>query len=752
IDCDHPIPGEKAMLIGEDEIAIVYHTDKHKALTDVYWDASGSNLVYKDGSYRSMLVPLQDIAWPAITWGDLNGDGQYEYISVFRDNNKRVGAITDKTSATWYWYNGNAVWEGDDVAYLDVATGDLDRADGDDEIVIAFRNDTNDIHVGVLNGDSSGGIAQTANTLYGEWTDSTNNRGDVDHVAVATGDLDGDGYDDEIVVVFKDKAADLQAMVLRRDGATLTPLWLSGGMTAEGRGDVAKSESLWGNRYPIDVTTGDIDGDKRDEAIVGFRLGDPAKGKSQLLVLNYTGQDTKGNTDPTDDTYTMDTRVFLTEELWKKYDHYIMAALSVSLAAGDLDGDGIDEIALGIGSLLDNSEHGDRIWETYLATYDYVPMAAPEWQDLKCQDVQGYRDCLRPLSSWKSGGASLNLFENEQKPEADVRIDTGDLDGDGRDEIVLLRKSHSSSDGEVHAFDADSGLRRRTWTTFSPTDDTIDRFWVAMGDKDGDARYGEYTGECRVLKQAQVNAVVHAPPHWPEETVPGYPEEMSPNLEEAEAASGLKAGTGGGTGQTTETSVGASVRLAPELPLEHAPINIGPSFTYEWEKFSGFEQSITTEAVDGSKFITHVPYRFHEEAYFDAVGFVETVYWCYDYHEAQYGRMEVCLPRPESEMTALNASLEWWYGDGEDEGRATYPDSWVPLGVNLAEGRTATQSSLYGTTATANLAVDGNTNGNYYEGSVQHTAYEQHPWWQVDLGGTQAIDAVFLWNRSDCCA
>ena len=137
IDCDHPIPGEKAMLIGEDEIAIVYHTDKHKALSDVYWDASGSNLVYKDGSYRSTITSLQDIAWPAIAWGDLNGDGQYEYISVFRDKNKRVGAVTDKTSATWYWYNNNAVWEGDDVAYLDVATGDLDRADNDDEIVIA---------------------------------------------------------------------------------------------------------------------------------------------------------------------------------------------------------------------------------------------------------------------------------------------------------------------------------------------------------------------------------------------------------------------------------------------------------------------------------------------------------------------------------------------------------------------------------------------------------------------------------------
>ena len=131
------------------------------------------------------------------------------------------------------------------------------------------------------------------------------------------------------------------------------------------------------------MTTGDIDGDKRDEAIVGFRLGDPASGQAQLLVLKYTGQDTKGNTDPLDDKYSMDTRVFLTENLWQKYSHYFMAALSVSLAAGDMDGDGIDEIALGIGSLLDNSEHGDRIWETYLATYDYVPTTAPEWQSLQ---------------------------------------------------------------------------------------------------------------------------------------------------------------------------------------------------------------------------------------------------------------------------------------------------------------------------------------------------------------------------------
>ena len=112
------------MLIGEDEVAIVYHTNNHPALNDVYWDSSGSNLVYKGGSYRSSIAALQSNSWMAITWGDLNGDDQYEYISAFKDKSKRVGAITDKTSTEWY--NANAVWEGDNIAYLDTAAGNQD--------------------------------------------------------------------------------------------------------------------------------------------------------------------------------------------------------------------------------------------------------------------------------------------------------------------------------------------------------------------------------------------------------------------------------------------------------------------------------------------------------------------------------------------------------------------------------------------------------------------------------------------------
>ena len=76
--------------------------------------------------------------------------------------------------------------------------------------------------------------------------------------------------------------------------------------------------------------------------------------------------------------------------------------------------------------------------------------------------------------------------------------------------------------------------------------------------------------------------------------------------------------------------------------------------------------------------------------------------------------------------------------------------------VNLARGKHAMQSSTlsaYGGFGTADRAVDGNTNGDYFARSVTHTAEDNRPqpWWQVDLGVSSQIDHVILWNRRDCC-
>jgi chitodextrinase len=72
-------------------------------------------------------------------------------------------------------------------------------------------------------------------------------------------------------------------------------------------------------------------------------------------------------------------------------------------------------------------------------------------------------------------------------------------------------------------------------------------------------------------------------------------------------------------------------------------------------------------------------------------------------------------------------------------------------GANLALNQPTTQSSVDFGGAPA-LAVDGNTDGTYQNGSVTHTLVEQDAWWQVDLGASQSVGTVNLFNRTDCCA
>ena len=74
-------------------------------------------------------------------------------------------------------------------------------------------------------------------------------------------------------------------------------------------------------------------------------------------------------------------------------------------------------------------------------------------------------------------------------------------------------------------------------------------------------------------------------------------------------------------------------------------------------------------------------------------------------------------------------------------------------GSNLAPGRTATQSSTLAgyATAAAGAAIDGNTGGNFFDGSVTHTNSEANAWWQIDLGASANISSLEIFNRTDCC-
>jgi RHS repeat-associated protein len=74
--------------------------------------------------------------------------------------------------------------------------------------------------------------------------------------------------------------------------------------------------------------------------------------------------------------------------------------------------------------------------------------------------------------------------------------------------------------------------------------------------------------------------------------------------------------------------------------------------------------------------------------------------------------------------------------------------------VDAALGKTATQKSTFvsgGTTFSAGLAIDGNTNGTFWDLSSATTNYDYQNWWQVDLGTSQLLSSIQVWPRTDCC-
>ena len=73
----------------------------------------------------------------------------------------------------------------------------------------------------------------------------------------------------------------------------------------------------------------------------------------------------------------------------------------------------------------------------------------------------------------------------------------------------------------------------------------------------------------------------------------------------------------------------------------------------------------------------------------------------------------------------------------------------VAWGDDVALGKSASQSSTFADAA-ASYAVDGDTNGQWLHGSLACTTSEPQPWWEVDLGQLYDLDALEIWNRTDC--
>ena len=72
----------------------------------------------------------------------------------------------------------------------------------------------------------------------------------------------------------------------------------------------------------------------------------------------------------------------------------------------------------------------------------------------------------------------------------------------------------------------------------------------------------------------------------------------------------------------------------------------------------------------------------------------------------------------------------------------------ISQGLNIAVKGKASQSST-DFDGPPQLAIDGNTDGNYLKKSVTHTAISDSPWWEIDLLSEVPVDKIVLWNRTD---
>jgi hypothetical protein len=233
-------------------------------------------------------------------------------------------------------------------------------------------------------------------------------------VNIAIGDLDGDGFGDIVAgpgkgdpVLYVNKAKTMDKAFNAMDGY------------------------IRGLRAGVTVATGDINGDLRDDVIVG-----PAIGRgSELAALDFI------ETPGLPPTYQL---IDSTDSVFGRF------AGGVRVAVGDVDDDGLVDIAAG---------HTSCSLGKHCASGKHIKKAT--------------------LSM-----ATFNTFDDPIPDGAQgIELAMGDIDNDGSDEVLAFGKP--SADGLAHAF-LYNGIKN-TWTELGNFIEPVG-VHVAMGDIDGDGR------------------------------------------------------------------------------------------------------------------------------------------------------------------------------------------------------------------------------------------------------------------------
>ena len=292
----------------------------------------------------------------SVATGDVDGDGLEEYVIGRRtDVNMRFVILDDAAAGFAQLFSGGSGWGSGNYA-TSVATGDVD-GDGLDEVIIGRHSDVNMRYV----------ILDDKNANFVQLHQGGQDWGSGNYTtSVAAGDLDGDGLDEVIIG--------------RRTDVNMRYEILDDALAGFAR--LHEGGNGWGSgNYTTSVAAGDLDGDGLDEVIIGRRsnvnmryeiLDDAKAGFAQI----HEGGNGWGSGNYT-----------------------------TSVAAGDVDGDGLEEVVIGRRS---------NVNMRYLILDDAAA---------------GFAQIHEGGNGWGSGNYTTSVA-------------AGDLDNDGLDEVIIGRRSN----------------------------------------------------------------------------------------------------------------------------------------------------------------------------------------------------------------------------------------------------------------------------------------------------------------------
>jgi len=220
----------------------------------------------------------------AMAQGDFNGDGFIDLAVGAPHENGAKGAVRvysggPRGFARGVWWTQTEVQGGADAEPGDLfgaalAGGDF-NGDGYDDLAVGSPGENADAgHVSMIYGSADGLHASTAwfqgETRYrraGAVHDMNTEAGDLFGAALAVGDVNGDGFDDLVAgAPGEDGVGWIQ--VFRGTSYGLHDVgWLYGQSHTTGASDVVARET--GDRFGSALAVGDVDGDGRDDVVVG---------------------------------------------------------------------------------------------------------------------------------------------------------------------------------------------------------------------------------------------------------------------------------------------------------------------------------------------------------------------------------------------------------------------------------------------------------------------------------------------------